>query len=157
MAVAPEKIQQFVYREARLMDERKFDDWLALWTQDAIYWVPCNEDDYDPRRHVSLIYDNRFRLEERIFRYKSPDAHAQDPPTRTRRVVSNIEVEDGPDGEITVYANFVVAAARRSEEMVLGGRTLYKLRNEADGLKMFFKKVMLVNNNEPLGNVTFLL
>src|SRR5712692_5476267 len=58
MPVARHKVESFLYREARLMDEHAYDEWLALWTDDALYWVPCNEDDIDPERHVSIVYEN---------------------------------------------------------------------------------------------------
>ena len=84
-------IERFLYHEARLLDEGQLDDWLALLTPDAYYWIPCNANDVDPTRHVSLIYDDRQHLEDRIWRIKSGWAHAQDPPSHTRRIVGNVE------------------------------------------------------------------
>src|SRR2546428_13930155 len=85
MAADRHQIENFLYREARLMDEHAYDEWLALWTDDALYWVPCNRDDSDPMREVSIIYDNRARLEERIIRLKSGAIYAQEPKWRLRR------------------------------------------------------------------------
>src|SRR5207245_2591900 len=59
-------VEKFLYREARLMDEQRYDEWLDLWTEDALYFVPCNDEEIDPKRHVTLIYDDRTRLEDRI-------------------------------------------------------------------------------------------
>ena len=67
-AFDPRAIEQFIYREARLADENRYDEWIALWTDDAIYWLPANIDDYDPRHHLSIIYDDRDRLQDRIDR-----------------------------------------------------------------------------------------
>src|SRR5439155_898605 len=92
MAADRHQIETFLYREARLMDEHAYDEWLALWTDDALYWVPCNRDDSDPMREVSIIYDNRARLEDRIMRLKSGAIYAQEPKSRLRRVVANVEV-----------------------------------------------------------------
>ena len=58
--------KHFCFREARLADENRYDEWFALWTEDVRYWVPVNIDDYDPDEHVSIIYDDRERLELRI-------------------------------------------------------------------------------------------
>ena len=102
MPVDRHQIENFLYCEARLMDEHAYDEWLSLWTEDALYWVPCNEDDIDPQRHVSIIYDNRPSLEDRIERLKSGVAYAQEPKSQLRRVVSNVEIEEGDNGEITV-------------------------------------------------------
>ena len=57
-----DRIQKFLYGEARLMDEHRYQEWLTLWTSDAVYWVPCGHEDTDPLRQVSIIYDNRAKL-----------------------------------------------------------------------------------------------
>ena len=103
------EIESFLYREARLMDEHRFDEWLALWSNPARYWVPCNEDDIDPTRQVSIIYDDYTRLVQRIERLKSGSVQAMDPKPRMRRLISNIEVEPGDDGRLTIGSNFIRA------------------------------------------------
>ena len=59
-------IEKFLFREARLMDEHRYQEWLTLWASDAVYWVPCLHEDTDPLRQVSIIYDNRAKLEDRV-------------------------------------------------------------------------------------------
>jgi 3-phenylpropionate/cinnamic acid dioxygenase small subunit len=157
MPVDRHQIENFLYREARLMDEHAYDEWLALWTEDMLYWVPCNDDDIDPQRHVSIIYDNRARLEDRIERLKSGVAYAQEPKSRLRRVVSNVEIEEGANGEITVYSNFNLTELRRSRQDTFAGRTIHKLRPEGVSFKIASKKVLLVNNDEVIDNLTFLI
>src|SRR5712691_8274068 len=151
------KVENFLYREARLMDQHAYDEWLALWTDDALYWVPCNEDDIDPERHVSIVYENRARLEDRIARLKSGAAYAQDPKSRLSRVVSNIEIEEGNDGEVIVYSTFNVTALRRRRMDIFAGRTIHRLRPEGDSFKIAYKKVLLINNDEVINNLTFLI
>jgi len=157
MAVDRHQIENFIYREARLMDEHAYDEWLSLWTDDALYWVPSNRDDIDPMREVSIIYDNRARLEDRILRLKSGAIYAQEPKSRMRRVVSNVETEEGENGEVTVYSNFNLTELRRSRQDTFAGRTIYKLRPEGDSFKIAYKKVLLVNNDEVIDNLTFLI
>lgn len=157
MPVDRQQVENFLYREARLMDEHAYDEWLSLWAEDALYWVPCNDDDIDPQRHVSIIYDNRPRLEDRIDRLKSGAAYAQDPKSRLRRVVSNVEVEEGDNGEITVYSNFNLTELRRSRQDTFAGRTIHKLRTQGTSFKIAYKKVLLVNNDEVIDNLTFLI
>ena len=83
--------------EARLLDEGKFDDWLALFTLDAWYWVPSEPGQADPVETVSLIYDDRRLLETRVRRLASPRMYSQEPRSRTSRIVANITLEDvGP-------------------------------------------------------------
>jgi 3-phenylpropionate/cinnamic acid dioxygenase small subunit len=157
VAIDYRRVENFLYREARLMDENAYAEWLALWADDALYWVPATADDIDPATHVSTIYDDRARLEARIKRLSSGYAFSQDPKSRMRRVISNIEIEEGANGEITAYSNFVLAELRRGKQDVFAGRTIHKLRTAGDAFKIFYKKVMLVNNDEFIDNLTFLV
>jgi 3-phenylpropionate/cinnamic acid dioxygenase small subunit len=151
------QIENFLYREARLMDENAYDEWFALWAADALYWVPANADDIDPQRHVSIVYEDKARLEDRIERLKSGAAYAQDPKSRMRRVIANIEIEEGDEGEVTVYSNFNLTELRRSQQRTFAGRTIHKLRPEGNSFKIAYKKVLLVNNDEVISNLTFLV
>jgi 3-phenylpropionate/cinnamic acid dioxygenase small subunit len=157
MSIDRHKVETFLYREARLMDEHAYDEWLALWTDDALYWVPCNEDDIDPERHVSIVYENRARLEDRIARLKSGAAYAQDPKTRLSRVVSNVEIEDASDTEAIVRSTFNVTALRRGRMDIFAGRVTHKLRPEGDSFKIAYKKVVLINNDIVIHNLSFLI
>jgi benzoate/toluate 1,2-dioxygenase subunit beta len=157
MQVDCRRVEDFLYREARLMDAHAYDEWLALWTQDALYWVPSNDDDIDPERHVSIVYENRAGLEDRIARLKSGAAYAQDPKSRLSRVVSNIEIEDRTDGDIIVNATFNLTALRRHGVDIFAGRSIYRLRSDGDGFKIAYKKVLLINNDEVIHNLTFLI
>jgi benzoate/toluate 1,2-dioxygenase beta subunit len=154
------EVEQFVYREARLQDELRYDEWEALWTDDAIYWVPANGDDIDPTRTVSIIFDNRARIATRIKQLHTGKRHAQTPPSRLRRLVSNVELimpeTDLPD-DIGVGANFLVYESRDRGVTLWAGRTRYTLRRSEDGLRMARKTVLLVNNDRPLPTLAFLV
>ena len=157
MGMKRQQIEDFIYREARLMDEHQYDEWLALWTDDAVYWVPSNNDELDPMQSVSIIYDDRGRISDRIDRLKSGMAYAQKPPSRMRRVVSNLEVEEGGNDEVTVYSNFVLTEIRRGIRNIWCGRTVHRLRMENGGLKMGFKKVLLLENDVEIPSLVFLI
>ena len=160
MAVDRSEIENFLYREARLMDEHRYDDWEALWTDDSIYWVPCGGEDTDPHKDVSIIYDDRIGIATRIGRMKSGAAWAQEPRSRMRRVVSNIEIEED-DGQTIVHSNFFLYEVRRRSNDVWhnmwAGGTLHRLRRENGALKMAFKKVVLVNNEVEMPSIWFLV
>jgi 3-phenylpropionate/cinnamic acid dioxygenase small subunit len=152
------RIEAFVYREARLADENRYDEWLALWLEDSIYWVPANKDDYDPRRHVSIIYDGWERIQDRVDRLKSGAAWSQEPKSRMRRIVSNVEVEEVlPNGDIVVRSNFILGELRREIQTVYFAGQIHHLRMVGSDLKMSFKKVMLINNDEPIHNLSFIV
>src|SRR5882724_3871934 len=111
-----DQVDLFLTHEADLVDRHKYDDWLALWSPDGVYWVPCNEDDYDPARHVSIIYDDYNRLQERCFRLNQEGAHSQDPPSRLCRVVGNLAVSLSGEGHVLVRANMILVDVRSGEK-----------------------------------------
>jgi benzoate/toluate 1,2-dioxygenase beta subunit len=150
-------VEDFLYMEARLADQHRYEDWEALWTDDALYWVPIGGDDTDPEREVSLIYDNRNRLRTRIGLLLTGERYAQVPTSGLVRVVSNIEVEDPDDsGDITVRANFILVESRR-EVLIWGGRNTYKLRPDGDSFRLVTKKVVLAHSSEPVHKIAFIL
>ena len=157
MAFEREQVERFIYDEAQLMDEHRYDEWLALWADDALYWVPSGRDEIDPKREISLIYDDRVRLQVRIARLKSGFAHAQEPKSRMRRVVSNIVIEEVENGEILVQSNFLLVELRRGKQDLFAGRTMHRLRPHDGSFKLVSKKVLLVNNDEYIDNLTFLI
>jgi benzoate/toluate 1,2-dioxygenase subunit beta len=156
MSIDRQAVEQFLYREARLMDESRFEEWEALWAGDGVYWVPCNDDHADPTRQVSIIYDDRARIHQRVARLQSGMAHVQEPRSRMRRTVANVEIEDGPPGEITVYSNFLLVEVR-NEQRIWAGRTTHRLRPENGEFKLVFKKVVLVNNDVEMPALGFLI
>lgn len=157
MPVDRHQIETFLYREARLMDTHAYDEWFALWTDDALYWIPSNDDDFDPQRHVSIVYENKSRIEDRITRLKSGAAFAQDPRSRVSRVVANVEIEEGENGEVVVHSTFNLTALRRSRIDTFAGRVTHTLRPEGNSFRIAYKKVVLINNDEVINNLTFLV
>jgi 3-phenylpropionate/cinnamic acid dioxygenase small subunit len=150
-------VEQFVYREARFQDEHEYDAWEALWTDDAIYWVPANGESTDPEREMSVIFDNRARISTRVKQLKTGKRHSQTPPSRVRRLISNVELlgEDGDD--VAVGANFVAYESRERGMTVWAGRYDYRLRRTDDGLRMAYKKVTLVDNDRAIYTLAFLI
>ena len=154
-------VVEFLHREALLADEARYAEWLALWTDDGVYWVPATTDPAaDPDKHLSHIYDNRGRLETRIKLLLTGHRYSQEPASRMRRLVSNIEVAPAENGELVAGSNFALAelAIQAKREMHWWvGRTTHRLRRVGGELKMCRKKVVLVNAAEPLPNLSFLI
>jgi 3-phenylpropionate/cinnamic acid dioxygenase small subunit len=149
------EIRRFLYREARMMDEHRYREWLDLFTDDAVYWVPCGGPGNDVESEVAFIYDNRARLEDRIARFESGTVMAQMPKAPMRRVVSNIEVTHGRDLE--VVSNFVLVEARRGTQFLWAGQSTHRLRRIGAELRIAFKKVVLVNNDQEIPSLQFLV
>jgi len=154
-------VTEFLYIEARLADEARYAEWLALWTDDAVYWVPATTDpEADPEKHLSHIYDNRTRLDTRIKLLQTGHRYSQEPPSLMRRLISNVEVERVENGEFVAASNFILAelSVQAKHEMHWWvGRTTHRLRLVDGALKMSQKKVVLVNAAEPLPNLSFLI
>ena len=103
-------VADFLYKEARLADEARYAEWLALWTDDGVYWVPATTDlGADPERHLSHIYDNRARIDTRVKLLQTGVRHSQEPASLMRRLISNIEVTPAENGELAAESNFILA------------------------------------------------
>ena len=154
------EIRDFLFKEARLADESRYSEWEALVDDDMFYWVPRGEGDFDPKKDVSITADNRKRLKTRIAQLNTGERYAQVPVSTMRRLISNIEIESINDTEYKVLSNFALyelrAQSTRNVE-VWAGRVEHGLRRKDGELKMFLKKVMLVNGDEPLPSIAFLL
>jgi len=154
-------VADFLYREARLADEARYAEWLALWTDDGVYWVPATtEPDPDPERQLSHVYDNRARVETRVKLLQTGVRYSQEPASRMRRLVSNIEVEAADGGELVAGSNFLLAelAVQAGRELHWwAGRATHRLRRVDGQLRMSRKTVVLVNAAEPLPNLAFLI
>jgi p-cumate 2,3-dioxygenase subunit beta len=150
------EVTEFLYHEARLLDSRSFVDWLGLYAEDAIYSVP-QDAQADPARRVSLLYENRQRLAERVLRLRSGFAYAQEPPSRTVHLVGNVRVAGESGGLLLVSSALMVTEARRGRQNVYAGEVDHRLRRAESGYSIAFKEVRLINSDFPLGNLTFLL
>ncbi len=157
------EIRDFLYKEARFADESRYTEWEALVDEDMFYWVPRGEGDFDPARHVSVSADNRSRVKTRIAQLNSGERWSQVPVSPMRRMISNIEIEvsEGTEyPEYKVLSNFVLFELRAQSTKnieVWPGRVEHGIRRKDGELKMFLKKVMLINGNEALPTIGFLI
>ena len=149
--------EDILYSEARALDEVRYRDWLAMLTSDAVYWMPCNGDGVDPTREVTLVYDNFARLSDRVDRLTSGVAHAQSPPSKTKRLVSNVQIDKAEENAATVLSGFILYELRRGKERIFAGRYEHRMRYEDGRWKIAAKKTVLVNNDEVIDNLTFIV
>ena len=139
--------EQFLIHEARLLDEARFDEWLALFTADAWYWVPSQSGQKSPRDTISLIYDDRRLLETRVRRLSSPRIYSQEPRSRTSRIVANVTIEEAAaDGQAcTVRSKFQLLEYRRNAQTPYAGTSFHRLVWAGDDIRIAWKRVDLVN------------
>jgi 3-phenylpropionate/cinnamic acid dioxygenase small subunit len=145
----------FLYREARLADEARYSEWESLWDSDATYWVPMRED-ADPETDLSYIYDNRRRIASRIAQLNTGSRHSQTPPSKMRRLISNIELLSSDERSVTVGANFVLFEYR-TDMVIWAGRYLYRVRTDSRPLRLLEKTVHLVNAHDSVPTMSFLI
>lgn len=152
------EVTQFIYREARLQDTHQYDAWEALWTDDAIYWVPAGgATGGDPDENMSIIYDNRSRIALRVRQFHTGKRYTQIPQSSLVRVVSNIEITERNDGEVRVSCAAIVYESTRRGEVLWPSRNEYLLRNVGGEWKMALKKVVLAHNDKALLTMSFLI
>ena len=145
--VSERRLIDFVVREARLLDEKRYDEWNALFTDDGIYWVPLVPGQEDGLNHTSHLYEDKLLRELRIERLKSPRAFSQQPPTRAHHLLQTPTVEpfDDASGAHVVRSEFHYTEAQGDEIFFYVGTCLHHLVVEGDALKMKLKRVNLIN------------
>lgn len=148
--------EEFLYYEAALLDGRQFDDWLELYTDDAVYWIPQGKEG-DPARKVSIAYDDRRRMHERVLRLAGGFAFSQDPPSRTCHIVGNPRVLSNSNGGIELTSNLLVAEVRHNVQNIYAARVDHLLVSNGDTFLIRRKVIWLLNSDLPLGNLSFLI
>jgi 3-phenylpropionate/cinnamic acid dioxygenase small subunit len=146
--------EAFLLNEARLLDEARFDDWLALFQSDGWYWVPSEPDQTDPFETVSLIYDDRRLLETRVRRLASPRMYSQEPRSRTSRMVANPSIEEANGTACTVRSKFMMVEFRRDSQRLFAGTARHRLVATPGGIKIAWKRVDLVNCDAAMDGIT---
>jgi len=149
MSLSLAEAERFLLHEARLLDEARWDDWLALFTDEATYWVPSQPDQASPHDTVSLIYDDRRLLETRVRRLQNPNIHAQTPPSRASRIVANVTIE--PDGD--VRSKLVMVEYRRNTQRLFAATCRHRLVPRGGALRIAHKRVDLVNCDAELEGI----
>lgn len=146
------EIEDFIYYENRLLDDRKFEEWLQLYREDAEYWMPAWDVDdtltEDPQREISLIYyPNRGGLEDRIFRIRTERSSATSiPEPRTGHYSTNIEILERRDGEVDVRYNWISYYFRYNTTDHYFGTTWLTLDVSGETPKITKKKIVLKND-----------
>ena len=159
-AVTRSEIEDFLYHEAALLDEWRLDEWLALLTDDAAYYVPSNDaPESDHKSALFMVADDANRIRARVKRLKDTQAHAEFPHSRTRRMVGNVRITSRDGDALTVAANFTIHRFRRgAPERKFVGRYVYRLVSVDGGLKIAERRAILDSTElGAQGAVSFIL
>jgi 3-phenylpropionate/cinnamic acid dioxygenase small subunit len=156
--VAPGRhdIEDFLKYEVELLDDRRFEEWMELFTVDGFYWVPTEPDQKDPYGTASLFFDDRSAMRSRFARLRHPRVHVQIPPSRTCHFVSNvrISVNEPETGELVVHSKLLMLEYRPGyEQRVFGGNVQHRLQRDNETLKIAMKRVTLLNCDATFGSL----
>ena len=148
-------LEQFLFHEARLLDEQRWEDWNNLYLEDAEYWVPATPGQPDPHNHISLIYETGLLRAVRVKRYRHPNAFSLQPKPRSVHLVSNVILDSYNEatGECNVSSRFIMLQYRREKQEVFAGSYTHRLVCKGNEIKIAAKRVDLLNCDAPLENI----
>ncbi len=149
--------ESILYAENRFADELQLENWLDCYDEECIYWIPSINSMSDPRREVTLEFQDRRRLEDRVARIQTGFAYSMIPPIRTRHLLSNIEFWYGTDKQILARANFLIDALVKERHRILSGWCGYVLKNYGNNWLITVKQINLIDADLPQENNTFFL
>jgi benzoate/toluate 1,2-dioxygenase beta subunit len=150
--------RRLIEREARLLDQLRYEEWLALFAPECIYWVPATPNAGDPRREVAVMFDDRRRLEDRIYRLRTGFAWSQAPASRTVRLITNVEVFATAREDVRmVRANFLIHEFWGDETRFLSGWSGYRFVQAAGAWQIAAKQVNLLECDQSIRNPSIIL
>jgi len=157
--IGRDDVISFVYREARLLDEQRFDEWLALFTEDGRYWMPLEPGQTDRRLTASLMDEDLLLLRIRVERLKGIRTYSQKPPSRSHHVLQQpqVDVFDPDAGRFTVWTSMHYVEARQDRQDLYAAWATHDLILVDGALRMLMKRVDLVNCDAALGNIQLFL
>jgi 3-phenylpropionate/cinnamic acid dioxygenase small subunit len=150
---ARDEFRRLLEREARLLDQHHYEDWIAMYTAECIYWVPSTPKAGDPRREVSVMFDDRRRLEDRIYRLRTGFAWSQAPASRTVRLITNVEgFETVHAGIFMLRSNFLITEFWDDETRLLSGWCGHRIVRDGSSWKIAAKQVNLIECDQCIRN-----
>ncbi|WP_028601671.1 aromatic-ring-hydroxylating dioxygenase subunit beta [Ottowia thiooxydans] len=149
------QLVNFVLDEATLLDELRFEDWLALFSEDGHYWMPLTHGQSDPRLQASLMYEDKLLLQVRVARLAGARTFSQQPVSRCHHLLQQPRVltRDEAAGVYTCRTSFHYVEARQDTQTLYAGWTTHTLVQQADGLRIRLKRVDLVNCDAAFGSI----
>jgi 3-phenylpropionate/cinnamic acid dioxygenase small subunit len=155
---ARDEFRQLLEREARFLDQLRYDDWLSMYASECVYWVPSTPNAGDPRREIAIMFDDRRRLEDRIYRMRTGFAWSQAPASRTVRLVSNVEVfSTARDDARMLRSNFLISEFWGDETRQLTGWAGHRVLRSDGRWKIQAKQVNLIECDQSIRNPSIIL
>lgn len=153
-----DRFRRLIEREARLLDQLAFDEWLAMYTPECIYWVPGTPEAGDPRREIAISFDDRRRMEDRIYRLRTGYAWSQAPKSRTVRLISNVEVFASKESAARmVRSNFLISEFRVDGTRFLSGWCGHRFVPSGTRWDIQVRQVNLIDCDQNLRNPSIVI
>jgi p-cumate 2,3-dioxygenase beta subunit len=154
-----QQVEDLLYREAALLDEWRLEDWLEMLTEDAIYQIPPTDvPEGDARNTLFIIADDAVRIRSRVKQLLGKSAWAENPHSRTRRLITNVRILGADGDDILVTANFAIYRMRYESVDTYVGHYNYKIAHNGEELKIRERRAILDNEAlRPHGKISFIL
>lgn len=158
MSITKDDLIDFVYDEVRMLDEGRYDDWLNLWTDDGIYWMPLDWKQKDEINETSLMYEDQFMLRLRVERLTGARTFSQKPKSRCHHVIQRPYVDkiDNDAGAFLVTTQMHYVETRLDDQFLLALTAQHELVLKDDALKIARKRVDILNCDAAFGNIQLL-
>ena len=145
------EVEQLLYHQAEVLDERRWEEWLDLFTEDGIYWMPASADQQTGEGQPNIFYEDHYLMDMRIRRVEHPYAHSQAAGHRTSHVVSNVMIksENQTSHELVVTSRFHMVEYRLDDLRHFGGKYTHTLIKSGDAYKIKLQRVDLANVEGP--------
>jgi 3-phenylpropionate/cinnamic acid dioxygenase small subunit len=153
------QLVDFVYGEARLLDEQRFDEWLNLFDEAGHYWMPLTPNQPDPRLHTSLLYEDKLLLRVRVERLAGARTYSQQPRSRSHHLLQQpiVEQADRDAGRYTLRTAFHYVETRQDAQTLFAGWATHELVSVDSALRIRLKRVDLVNCDAAFGNINLFM
>lgn len=153
-----DRCRRLLEREARLLDQLAYDEWLSLYASECVHWVPTTPGGGDPRREVVIAFDDRRRMEDRIFRLRTGYAWSQAPKSRTVRMISNVELFSTARKAVRMTrSNFLISEFRPDGIRFLSGWCGHRLIEQNGRWLIQVRQVNLIDCDQNLRNPSIIL
>ncbi len=158
MSITRDDLIDFVYDEARMLDEGRFDEWLELWLEDGHYWMPLDWKQEDPLHVTSLMYEDMFMLRLRVQRLTGARTFSQKPKSRCHHVLNRpfVDEMDHEAGRFVTNTNMHYVETRLDDQFLLALTAVHELRLVEGHLRIANKRVDLLNCDAAFGNIQLL-
>jgi len=156
MSVSRDQLIDFIYDEARMLDEGRYDDWLALWLEDGHYWMPLDYKQTDPHLVTSLLYEDMFMLRLRVERLNGARTFSQKPKSRCHHVIQRPFVDVMEEERFVTNTSMHYVETRLDEQFLLALTAIHELRLVDGALRIASKRVDLLNSDAAFGNIQLL-